>query len=180
MTRAALLVLAGLTLGGGSVDAQLPPWLATPTRTPTRVPTRVVTPTAPPATATPVPVNGPVAISYEVFASVQLGRLSSPAIPTGRYWVTVDGGQPREMRQPAAPGQAARNLDGSTFSFVLAIGQTARIRERLVRADGFEVSVEYTLQPLGVLGNATANAGYPVPASRVAPTPAALLASRRK
>jgi len=168
------LLCAGL-FGGGAL-AQRPPFL--PTFTPTRTPVRVV-PTATPApvlTATPLPAVTPAPgqVTLEFYAAVSLGAMRSSAIPSGRYWISVNGGREFEMRQPAAPGQAAQPIDGSAFS----IPAPAIVTARLVRADGYQETYTFNLDGNRLITNQRTTAGYPV-RSRVAPTPpSSLLAAR--
>lgn len=110
----------------------------------------------------------------EVFGSVSLGAMRSSAIPTGRYWISVNGGREFEMRQPAAPGQAAVPIDGS----VLMVPAPATITARLVRADGYQEIYKFDVDSNRLITNQRTTAGFPA-RSRVAPTPPmSLLAAR--
>lgn len=174
MSRVIWLCLA---LGcAGEAFAQRPPFL--PTFTPTRTPVRTV-PTATPApavTSTPIPVVTPGLgqVTLEFYAAVSLGAMRSSAIPSGRYWISVNGGREIEMRQPVAPGQAAQPIDGSAFS----IPAPATVAARLVRADGYQETYTFNIDGNRLVTNQRTTAGYPTRA-RVAPAPSpSLLAAR--
>ena len=154
--------------------ADLPPWLQ-PTRRPTpAAPTPTPSPTRPAPTAIPTQPPSPGEVRLEFFAAVSLGAMRSAAIPSGRYWVRVNGSPEVEMRQPAAPGQAARPIDGS----VLSIPGPTTITARLVRSDGYSESYTFNVDPNRLVTNQRTTAGFPA-RSRVSPSPQPLLAGRR-